>query len=244
MDIPPKSLSLRVRQRQTDGGDEAHTALPAVQAAGELRTTPRSLPVLEAFRDFLAAERRRARRRMAILAGTFLTALVVLVCISVAVFIRLTSDFRGVRGEIETVKNDSLQIRNDTRIMLRALSEKTESLREDIVRERHFLTSAKTQDVPRIERYVSDLQEIRNLVAGLEQRSAALALSIEHIRFPDEPLGADLGIGETRFGPIEEPVDESTLLAPETSGPERQFVVVSIASTDGAPPQPWRLPLP
>lgn len=189
----------------------------------------RALPVLDAFRQFLAAERRRARNRMLGLAGVFILILVALGIAAVGVFDRLAGDFRVVRSEIETVKNESSRVRDNARSVLAKVLEETSSLKEDLAREQLAMTDAGSGMATRLDKYAAELGAVRNLLEALESRDAQ---------------AEDEGQGDEAVSPPVPAVVVPERPVEETPSPRYEPLVVSILPRGGSEPILWRLLVP
>ena len=131
MNVPPKTVQQQIANKFPSIGDRRiqGSGLPPNQQAG-------SLPVLQAFQEFLDHERDRTRKRLLLVSLSYLGALVLIVAVcmtaGVVVVKRLQTDFDNVQKEVEKLKGAALKSRADTDTLSLRLSDETTKLRTDL----------------------------------------------------------------------------------------------------------------
>lgn len=89
MELPPQRLKQEVRDLAANQDIQSLRNAAALDAFG-----PR-LPVLQAFREFVEVERRRAQKRLMVLAACFVAVLLLLGAVATVMGLRFAGQFRG-----------------------------------------------------------------------------------------------------------------------------------------------------
>jgi hypothetical protein len=156
------------------------------QDAG-LGGTGESLPVLEAFQEFLETERRLTRTRMMALTAVFVAILVAVIAGGVIAALlyhnRIQSDNRRLQDDMRAITIEALKDKNLTHTALTQIGEQTRLLSENLARERQAgeglreglgaATPGPSAALPGVEASAR-VEEYARTVALLEQRLSAL----------------------------------------------------------------------
>ena len=148
--------------------------------AGEVTTRegPGSLPVLEAFQEFLEQERRVVRRRLHVLTVTYVLILAALVAGGLLLGMRV---LRSINARVDSVRNDIAAAKTDTsragqeaRAALDRVSAADGALRSAAAADREHARRFRSQVVNVLTNYTAEVDRLRELVAMLKQEGAAL----------------------------------------------------------------------
>ena len=165
-------------------GAYGETALDLRSSAALAEAGEGSLPVLDAFRDFLEAERRRAHRRMVALSVTFSVLFLLLLAVGGIggryYYNRMNRNYTQVRNELtETAERLSLETDG---IMSRVNGEAVR-LRDDLARRQSVLEGSLHSNIAiRAETYDVKLGSVREVVAMLETENSLLRKELQLIQ--------------------------------------------------------------
>ena len=203
----------------------------AIDAGGK------SLPVLEAFQEFLEAERERTRKKMRALITSFVVLLLLLAGTvgGLAYFLmnRVNDDLDDVRGRFGDLRKISLQTRNDAGKAMDMAKEETERLRKEMEQKR-------LADVRAAEQRLSDqAKHTRTQMRELDRELARFDEVLRMLELENTTLRADLGTVESRVLTLASPPSARvTPSSPTTT------VAFSITPRGADRPSNWLLPLP
>jgi hypothetical protein len=249
---PPRaSIGQLVRTGAPAGG----SGLPVL--ADDAALSLESMPVLNAFRQFLDAERRRARRRQMALAGVFIALLAAVMAVGVIVgrrhLARMQAEVDAAREESvrdraeseehmrrmaltaadmsdarEQVQQDLRGVAEGTAALRQELTNQLRAARQELVRQVAF----QTNEILRLQDVIASLQ-IENAQLGNRLATMAAAPRTENV-LPETPPGQDDGLT-----PIPEPLP--------AAGDERMDAPAAPPVEAGAVPltlRPQNLPRP
>ena len=244
-----------------EGGDAAHDArVPPVHddpVAGDpdaraldhyaqqtLAEIPDSLPILEAFQEFLEEERIKARRRMLALSIFFLSVLACVVVggllVGAAFFNRVRRDFRVVEEKLTDGTRDAWR---KTEFALTRLTDETDQLRSSMSEGQKLMSAAQTNFDWRVSQYDRELGSLREVVRMLETESAVLREGLGAVQSslrPGSPTRAEAMETLTRLRG-EEPA--RTAGKPRPSSRTRTLLV-PVRRPGSDRPVTFRLPIP
>lgn len=216
----------------------ASTSLAARIVSGtQLQKTPDSLPVLEAFQEFLDSEQRKMRRRMIGLSVFFTLIILLLVAGGIAgafFFVNpMKNDVDGIRATIARLENDSNSSKESTESTIAKLNDMIKT-------ERSNLQSATSEIETKVDGYSSNLTEVKDLIEKLQSENTTLKSQLGSINkdLPDVTykIAAIMNeIDKMRMRP-----DQSTAHSPQTiakpiSGITQQKPSIEIQTRDTDP---------
>lgn len=138
----------------------------------DLRGGPGSLPVLEAFQEFLDEERKVMRRRFNAMAFFLCLVLACVAAGSIALgfqkFRRITGRIDGLDGRLATSESEGEQMAVATRTILSEVSETTRGLRNDLTRETSALADIKSDVVAKLQDYNGEMDKVRAMLTDVQ----------------------------------------------------------------------------
>jgi len=166
--VPPKTVSVQLSRRQFG-----------------LAQTPESLPVLEAFQQFLDAERRRARNRMIGLTAFFLVLLVAVLgaafYVGMFFFNQMGQDVSGVQADVQSLKNTADAVREDNEARVAGLSGETRQLRERAEAGTEALSELRIRIETGRTQFDEKLSGVQDIVSMLEVENASLKEELHNL---------------------------------------------------------------
>jgi methyl-accepting chemotaxis protein len=188
--IPPKQLKLSALPKREEAARPAGNTLrtmsripapaaakPAAQSVQESKSRQDSLPVLQAFQEFVETERNHARKRL--LAMSFLAFVLLLAVCGCAVFAivvlqkRFTTDFSVMQGKVIQLSQDTLKLRNEATGELNKLRQDTETFRQNIEAGTSTVESTKSELLASLATQKNDIDEIRRLLNDMKKEADA-----------------------------------------------------------------------
>jgi hypothetical protein len=178
MDFPPQVMKDQVRSlalRREDSPAGAWLDAPA-----------RPMPVLQAFRDFLEAERRRARRKFAILASFFCVVLAVVVIgglVMVRIYARkIDGDVGALRSALDRSRAETAAVRADADTRIAALRNEAEASRKALTNTlnsalkgtRNSIDEVRTGMSTTIAGQSADLKDLMSVLTLLQEQNVSL----------------------------------------------------------------------
>lgn len=207
---------------------------------------PESLPVLDAFREFLEAERRRTRRRMQAMAFSFITVLVLVVAGGLAMIhnhlSRISSEYGVIRKALE--EDAALFDHRTAEAVLRVgqTAQKTQqavdraekaarSLRSDLDRQSQALSAAEGNFGTQLGMQSNTLGQMHALLAVLQTENATLQNHLQAFQsglptLTDEMEAVRALISDLRslpvqpVAPVGQPVAPRAATSEDTAGHE------------------------
>jgi cell division protein FtsB len=183
MEAPPQSLRDAVRSRVDEMPVVHPERLPSQRPGGGLAPRQESLPVLEAFQDFLDYERRRARRRLVAVMLTF--TLLIVGLLAGAVVFGLYA-FKRFDGQLATYAETLRTQQNRTQTGFDAIEAEARTLRGTLLEGRAALDLMRDGAVSNDALYRAEIARLQELVALLDLRQAELQADLLS-RMPPPP---------------------------------------------------------
>ena len=245
MSIPPKTVRDTAR-RYTDGGRgnimspvRADSTSLAPRENYGIAETPDSLPVLQAFHEFIESERKTARNRLITLSLFFIA--VVISVIAAAMFVSVTF-FDQVRSDVNIVQAESVNTRQQlataraaTERALTGLDERTALLRQDIIKDDKQRTSL-----------ASKLGQMDEVIIMLELENSSLKKNLGAMSEQLPQFSNSLNLAMAEMQRLRKLVDEAgrrdTVSA--TTGGGGSTIVASIVLPGSETGTAWHFPIP
>jgi len=192
LNTPPKLVYDHVTHLQPefeeggpDGSVPPHSSTTSLQV-GEphgLQQTTEPLPVLQAFQEFLEAERRRTRRRMVALASFFI---LLIACIgAVIIFVggafmhRADEQMEDMEGDIYSLRRTALEAHTDARQAVASVDRAARGLRNELQRERQTLTESASLLTGEMGAYRSRLGKVDEVLEMLALENATMRSELD-----------------------------------------------------------------
>ena len=227
MSVPPKVVKAQViramppNQESVDGG----LLSLARQYGGSPATRRPSLPVLEAFQEFIEMERRRARRRLLITATFFLILFFVLggtvITAGILFYNSVAADMRDVRDELTVTDAQARDSEQRTQSTLERYASDALAWRGELAN--------KTQ------RFLRNYSGLSDQIAKTGEDVRGLREALDELR--EENTAMRLQLAQQRGNP-----SRGQALSEESVPPV--FLSVFIQPEGIDQPIPWRLPIP
>jgi hypothetical protein len=239
---PPKSLARQVRYLRHVTEELDPEVLPAddfeitetsgralrLRGSAGIERTPKSLPVLQAFQEFLEAERRRSLRKMMFLTAFF--AVVLIAVIAAGLF--LAVEFMGrMRGNMDLAQTDAAAARQaasaageEAKSAATSMASETIRLRNDVEKDLAGFALASSTLEDRLAACTNRMADIAESVAMIERR---LRGNLDEIIAPPHAV---------QTAPLQTP--------PASSNVACTAITLTIAPRDSDRPVRWRIPLP
>jgi hypothetical protein len=257
MDIPPKAVRHQVRSL---GGFPPSKEEPAGSAeltpllAGS-RSLPgerghqgvASLPVLNAFQEFLDKERRRARRRLAALAfglvALFLTLAAVGALVGLRVLGQLAERVSDTQSQVASLRAEASALRAGTKHEMDRLAGEADRLGNELSRRQAALAAAEFMPA-QVAAFSNDLAELRVLLSGLTSTNASLREELNRVKGDlaarASGAGARPRTPARAAAPAHAAPEPSAPLPPPATAP----LTLAITAPDQSEPVTWRLLIP
>ena len=170
MEVPPKVVRDAAR-RHANGA--TGSSLVRRENFGVMET-PESLPVLQAFHEFIENERKAARSKLVTLSLFFIAVVISLIAaamfISVTFFDQVRGDVNIVQGEAALTRQQLSRVKGRTETALAGLGRRTDMLREDMRKDRETVAAAHMQTTSLVNR----LGQMNEVMRMLELENTAL----------------------------------------------------------------------
>jgi len=155
--------------------------------------TTESLPVLQAFQDFLEQERKHARRQVAAVTAFFLILFLIVAgagaFFGYVYFGQLNTQIASLRGELDRTSN---AMKEETSEMLTGLTRKTEALSTRMIDGDELIRKATTQISSTVSNSLSvnlaEIDEIRNALRALREENRNLRHDLARIKAAPQPV--------------------------------------------------------
>ena len=206
---PPKTAFARNPDPDTSAGDAAQAAptpppLPDFAAHAVVRrqgvgiepADAESMPVLEAFQQFLDTERRRSRNRMLILSAVFSVVLLIVIAGGVAAALSYMRPVQAGLAELQQGINGSE--RRASRAARRVdqaveqLTLRERHLREEMGRDKQSIAEAQTSIRQQTDTLQAEMARTRDILRQLQQ---------DNLRLREELRASPTGRGPVAVGP-------------------------------------------
>jgi hypothetical protein len=241
MDIPPKALRHHVERHRSLVRSFGPLALGLTSSTGD------PLPVLTAFRDFLELERRKARRRSALLATLFaILFLVVLgggLAFNFVYLQQMKGDFHDIQKQVMTFETVSQGLKKDAQGLLAGFEQRAGRMQTELDEKyRRFLDSRAELDT-RSQTNDARLRQISESLLALDAQNRKLEKDLEELRArQSRPVAIARATPPDVSNAPSPAVAEAPGPEPSRSGPA--MILVSIAAPGLQSPVTCRLPLP
>jgi len=194
-----------------------------------------SLPVLQAFQQFLDVERKRTRTRMITLTLVFIAVFVVIAAISLTVALtytrQLRKDFLDMKDQVAVTQQDAQKVNNDTRTALQTFETEASKLRGDVLSVSDSTAAIKS----RTESYDAALGKLSETVNSLVIQNDALRSDMARFKSPQQTEPEPLRYQSIRESKQPQPAE--TDRSPST-------IVMPIVPRGMTNAVAWRIPLP
>ena len=248
MGIPPKTV--RDTARRHVNGSAANGTAPATTSLTRrgdygLAETPESLPVLQAFHEFIESERKAARSKLVTLSLFFIAVVISLIAGAMAIsntfFDQVEGDVRMVQAESEQARRQLAGVKRDTQTALAGLSERTDILRSDILKDREALAAAHAQTTS----LVSRLGQMNEVIAMLELENTSLRQDLGAMNSHLPQVSSNLSVAVAEINRLRELVTESTGRRPVPRRKGKSTTIVASLLLPGSETgTAWRFPIP
>jgi hypothetical protein len=224
MEAPPQSLRDAVRSRVDEMPMLHPDRLPSRRPGGALAPRQESLPVLEAFQEFLDYERRRARRRLVAVMLAF--TLILIGLLAGAVFFGIYA-FTRFDGQLAAYAHDLEAQEHSARFGIEAVAEDARALRGGLIESRDTLDMMRGAMTSNATLYRAEIARLQERVALLDVRQAALQDDLESRAAAGLPQPVPVPPGRPAAPPHGDTLDV-TLELPDGSALPWQIPLVAV----------------
>jgi hypothetical protein len=219
---------------------------PAKNASINIQKTSESLPVLEAFQEFLDNERERNQKRLMVFSLSYLFAFLILILSGLFAGMiavkKLKGDFLNIRNEVARLQTMSIKSRTDTDTLAQRLTVEASRLREEFESGKFMSDDDKTKFLQQISGNDTKLTKMDELVKSLQKENAFLkdnmaAMNARLITITNEVATSLVQIDNLRMR-----TEKNSAQAAASS--ERLSIVMSITPRGQKSDTEWRMPIP
>lgn len=142
---------------------------------GELQKAPDSLPVLEAFQEFLESERRRTRKRMQVLSAVF--ALILIVAIGAGVFTfrnqfsNVENEFHALNEKASAFAEKTSENNRATKVALGRLSANLSEMKNTFSSDQVSMLTSQSNIVTKVGTYEKQVSELQQMLDDIENEN-------------------------------------------------------------------------
>ncbi len=208
---------------------------------------PGTLPVLEAFQEFLAEERRLMRRRLRLLTAAFVAILLILTAAGIAGGVLISRTLRdrveGVRREVSETVGETDRLNRNMRQTLSQVTDTADDLRTNMDREKRELLVLKSSLAKAVVGYTGEVGRLRDVLDAVKLENSSLRdqfAALKHTAATPLPLAA-APMATAASGPDGLP---RSLADMEATREIAGFLTVEINPRGDEAPRTFRLPLP
>lgn len=246
---PPKSLQRQVRSRVFDverfPSDGSGKALGR-RRTGALGRRSEPLPVLEAFQDFLEAERRKTQKRMVALTLFFVAVAIFITAIAVSLgmilFGRVKSDFVQLQGVVASDRQRAAVALTNTQQTLYRFREESSELRGQLAAEAARVAEVKTDLAVRSAASQSNFESLRTQLSSLQEQNALLHETLDRVEMGLPMLSGDVSAALNEIARLRGALRESPIPA---FGPmHNDTLTLSVSPPGSESALAWRMPIP
>jgi hypothetical protein len=204
---------------------------------------PGTLPVLEAFQEFLQEERRLTSRRLRLLTVGFFVILLILAAAGIVAGALVSSHMRqrveSVRREVFATMGETDRLNRNMRQTLSQVTDTADDLRTNLDREKRELLSLKSSLAKTVVGYTGEVGRLRDILDAVKLENSALREQFAALNRSATPpaVGAAETAGTT--GPR-----TAALAEVEALRGIGGFVPLEITPRGDETPRIFRLPLP
>jgi len=237
-----------IRRRDPRAAEASGRPYMALQRRGPngLQRAPGSLPVLEAFQDFLETERQKARRRLFSLVAVFTVILLAIVATGILFGFysqgRISSALASMRRDVTVMKHHAKNQTDGTLRSLVAVQSNNDRLARDIARERDAIKDIRARIDDQGQVSLEDIVGVRTSLAQLQQENDALRRSLDSV-FADWSSVTGM-LTRASIAPYNEPVGPRRDLLPTYPSLPHTTIAMTIVRAGEVDPVAWRLPIP
>jgi len=228
MSVPPKVVKAQViRAGMPPGSENMDQGVLSLARhyGGSPARRRQSLPVLEAFQEFLDMERQRARRRLLMMTSFFIVLFVILggatVVGGLLFYGAMADDLRNVRRDVASAEAKTIEMDQQTQTALNRFESDAVSWRDDVLQKTQQFLSKQTGLSEQIGKTGAEIRELREALEELRQENAAM----------QQRLAGHSEVQPPVTGMVEEPEPPV-------------FLSVFIQPQGVEQPVPWRLAVP
>ena len=267
MDLPPKTLKSAVLKKA--GASPRVAVLPGENSVSQPSAYPapvvetstvdgghalnrpvdralvakqESLPVLEAFHEFLENERRRTRARIIVISSVFVLILICVVgvgaLVGLGLYRQMKADYSDIQGELARVRLEAESSKKEAASLLERIGSESGELRNALDRDRQAMLASSSALASRIENYDDELDSLKELVSMLETENTFL----HDDRRPPAEGAAQEGAGPAVA--LTSSPGETGSADEGAAAPGPRTLVMSVAPQGLNRTVPWRLPIP
>ncbi|MBN2301480.1 MAG: hypothetical protein JXN60_03080 [Lentisphaerae bacterium] len=243
MDLPPKSLAKIAKQHL-----EAHAPSAVDQSLfRDIQIGKGSLPVLEAFQEFLDNERKRMRNRLLCLAGFFLLLFIAMSAISLlvgkALVDKARSDFSDFQADVKEIEQKTIGLNVETKKLISQLEKESQELRVNVDVSRTDLNN-------QLEKYNSQIELLDKMINDLKNENETLRKELETTESQIPEISENVRVAmekieSIRAKSVQQPKriepEKNTTTATTTVKPSMMLSIVPMGHENAVS---WRLPLP
>lgn len=228
------------------GGPEPATSALVARHAGEIELPGDSMPVLEAFQDFLEAERRRSRNRMIVLSSVFALVLIGVVFGGGAVFLSMLNpvhtEVQDLQADVGVFTRQTERANRRVDDVAARINRQERLVRDELAREKQAMAEARTAVRGDTEALKAELAHLQEVVKALREDAALKTGGVGPRRAAPEAQ-ADGGTGDQNATSAADPgTDEPSGLPPRAEG--NRVLSLSVQPPTGPFAVTFRLPLP
>jgi len=251
LDIPlPPKIVRRHEGSRLPTQDPGNGAV-GMPLAGGLAKNGESLPVLEAFQNFLDQERQKTRKRIMAVSIVFLILIAVAGGAAVAAGLLLAGqmkkDVQGMQDQVTAVRTEAQKVQADMQNALVAFTAKTDELREEMTKAQ---TSEDSELTAKLSAYSDELAKLSATLQAVEEENSLLKGDVVSLKtgFPAfsndiRRVIQDLLQARQHVAPIAVPV--AAVAKPANKAPAVcQDLDLAITPANTGRTVPWCIPIP
>lgn len=179
MDVPPKSLSRNVRQQIVARSPSALDD----HLSSDLTTSPGSLPVLEAFQEFLDTERKRMKHRIMIMSTSIVSIMLalgtVVILINRASTRQFKNDLESALADATSAKNLVDDLRRNTTRTIADLSSKSERQNEALSTQMENIEEDRAKLTSQLDTYKDKMATLDRTIQSLKEENGDLMQQLQ-----------------------------------------------------------------
>lgn len=264
MNLPPKSLKQQIARngaptvsaRMPDSGQPIapgmanNAQVPTMRSASDLanmdNVSADSLPVLQAFQDFLESERKHARRQIMAITSFFLLLFVIIAgagaFFGYVYFGKMNNEIAFLHGQINQTKSTMKIERAE---LLAGFTDRTDALSTRIV-DGDVLIKQATSEISNtfsntISTSQAELNQIRDSLASLEQENKNLRRDLALISVAPPATSPALAMASSTSTPVSQPTVRKIPKPPASS--DYSPLEIAILAPGSSNAMKWRIPI-
>jgi hypothetical protein len=231
---PPKMVPVHARRLRPEDGVLTRTY------GGR-----QDFPVLEAFRQFLEVERRRARQHLAMLTAIFALLLLAIGAVTavfgIGIYRRMAADTELARASADASRADAAVLRDDAMHRLDGLTVRTEDVSSTLLATRDAQSAALSD-------HAMALEVLQRELTDMQRRNEDITQDLQAMRRVVPSLSTDLGLVVSLLEDLHEPVVGSVAAevraeALPAAVPAHDTLTMRVTLPGSEMSVPWRLPI-